>query len=88
MKRAFPSDLNSSTSSNGQEGNKRLRMAHINSTGANPYWDDRGHHNEGDEDEEDEDEEDEERIGAMVHGDIVELEEDESEEEEEYCMCL
>jgi len=63
-------------------------MEHMNSTGVNPYWDDRGLRNEGEEDEEGEDEEeDEERIGSLLQGDIVGLEEEDSEEEEEeYCI--
>lgn len=65
-------------------------MEHLNHTSVNPYWDDRGHRNEGEDDEEDEEEEDEEHLGAMLHGTIAEMEADESDEdEEEYCIyCM
>ena len=62
-------------------------MEHLNHTPANPYWDDRGHLNEGEDDEEDEEEEDEEHLGTMLRGTIAEMEADESDEdEEEYCI--
>ena len=58
-------------------------MEHINNTRVSPYWDDRGHRNEGDEEEEEEEDDDDGRLGQMGLGTHAELAEDT--EEEEFC---